>query len=93
MRTLDPADWAYRGNYDNNNDGTDPSIAKGWNYHQGPVRNALIDVFLCLLDDNESLLINKEWLWVTGYFLRAYLHFDIQVGDGRDNVSMSLFVQ
>jgi len=49
MKTLDPGDLNYRPNYDNADDSFDPSIAKGANYHNGPVIYFFIFYFYFIL--------------------------------------------
>ena len=70
IKTLDPADWAYRGFYDNANDSNDPTVAHGFNYHQGPVRNLMPNRL-------------QEWGWIQFFFLRAYLKFERMSQDER----------
>ncbi|TPX32139.1 hypothetical protein SmJEL517_g04720 [Synchytrium microbalum] len=64
IKTLDPSDWAYRPVYDNTNDSADPTIAHGFNYHNGP-----------------------EWVWIYGYYLRAYLHFELKAAGSNSEQS------
>lgn len=85
MKTLDPLDMQYRPIYDNSNDSTDASIAKGLNYHNVSVTN--LGVF------GKSLTLTlkgPEWGWPLGYFLRAYLHFDTRVGAGQKDRTLTL---
>ncbi|OMH78788.1 Glycogen debranching enzyme, partial [Zancudomyces culisetae] len=52
MRTLDPLHPNYNPNYNNDDNSSNPLLANGANYHNGP-----------------------EWLWQTGFYLRALIKF------------------
>lgn len=72
MKTLDPGDWEYRGFYDNSNDSDDAHISHGANYHQGPVSAFFCCNFFFYII---FLFLIQEWVWPTGFFLRARLIF------------------
>ncbi|CAF1046004.1 unnamed protein product [Adineta steineri] len=58
VKTLDPDDYNYVGDYINDDDSNEYKRAHGFNYHNGP-----------------------EWLWLTGYYIRAKLYWSKQQND------------
>ncbi|KAI9136440.1 glucanotransferase domain of glycogen debranching enzyme-domain-containing protein [Paraphysoderma sedebokerense] len=74
MKTLDPADWGYRGNYHNGNDTSDPTVAKGFNYHQGPEWVWCVGYFLRALLYFESRYGNEDGKMTKEEKIKMTLH-------------------
>ena len=75
MKSLDPSDVHYRPAYDVWNDSNDAWVAKGLSRHN-------VGIFADALHSLTDSLQGPEWGWLLGYFLRAYLYFDIRAGEG-----------
>lgn len=85
------SDMVYCGIYDNSLDNNNYNVAKGFNYHQGPVC-PLPTTFNSIWDWCLLLRLNivfhtvfhphdyQEWIWLVSFFLRAKLYFAKQMG-------------
>lgn len=74
----------YNGYYINSVDSNNYNTAHGFNYHQGPVSTTLT-LLMSHSSCNALLSSLQEWLWVTGYFLRAKLQFAHASGSALDD--------
>ncbi|KAL8625730.1 hypothetical protein ACOMHN_044005 [Nucella lapillus] len=79
MKTLDPNDWAYDGNYVVSNESGDPKLAHGFNYHNGPewvwpvayfLRAKLF--FACKLEKKQKGILKKAVASVDSVLCRHY---------------------
>ncbi|XP_055887026.1 glycogen debranching enzyme-like isoform X1 [Biomphalaria glabrata] len=79
MKTLDPSDYSYRGDYFNDNDTTDMYVANGWNYHQGPEWVWPVGFFLRAklhfahkLESKNPGILNQTKLYINSVLCKHY---------------------